>query len=316
MLEVLIPTYNRSAFLRKNLELINDEVAEYGLEGRIRVLVSDNSSTDDTSAMVDEIRGGLKYEVQLYTQAENIGLEKNAVFLLDNAVSNIVMYLGDDDYLGSGYLRYAYDTFMTNPEVSCMVSGIDAVFKDGRKTEFRYRDGLLHRFKRGVTTVLRWSYFGHQLSGLTFRRAGVFDSYTRNERLRNIYPFVFFLAFNMLRGKFIYADSYRTKVTADNSKDWDYDSSGLVSDFMSNYEIVFDSRWLESIAFLQLIRKQSWRLGIGKSLHKTRIGISKFITNDSILFVFKVVLCLYLPVLFLEKVWGKLMLKEISQNNE
>ena len=60
----------------------NDQIESDGLSGKFRILVSNNCSSDDTGEVLDRLRNDLPIELKIFDQTQNIGLEKNAIFLL------------------------------------------------------------------------------------------------------------------------------------------------------------------------------------------------------------------------------------------
>lgn len=94
-LSITIPTYNRSALLR---QLMNRIVAEVppARAGDVEVVISDNASTDDTAAMVEEYRQSLPRLV-LVRQVENLGYDRNMLAAVAAASGDYCWLMGDDD---------------------------------------------------------------------------------------------------------------------------------------------------------------------------------------------------------------------------
>ena len=95
VLTIGIPTYNRSYYLNKCLRHV---FAAIGGDAMFEVYVSDNASTDNTAAVVQEYAaryGNLRYA----RNAENIGPTRNFLKVWQSARGEYVMALGDDDYL-------------------------------------------------------------------------------------------------------------------------------------------------------------------------------------------------------------------------
>ena len=86
-LDVVVPTYNRSALLRKTLESLRRASVPAGLE--VSLLVVDNNSPDDTAAVVQEFAAGpglpiryLREYTQGSWQARNAGIAASTADLL------------------------------------------------------------------------------------------------------------------------------------------------------------------------------------------------------------------------------------------
>jgi len=265
MIDILIPTYNRAEFLAKNILLLNKQIESRGLQKYFRILVSDNCSSDNTSDALSEVEGALSVRMLRYRQEKNIGLEPNALFLLGKATSEYVMYLGDDDYLPDGYLDFVIEKIKEG-SAYCIIAGFSALLSGDVIKPARNADFGVKKYPPGFSTVCKISNFGHQLSGLVTKRDGLYEQYTKNEDLRNIYPFIFFVSYCMMRGNTYYTPKYQVLVSQGNSKDWGYDDSGLLIDIFKNYKIVFKNEPFKAAwASLSFARIQSWRLRIGKN---------------------------------------------------
>jgi abequosyltransferase len=100
LLTLAIPTYNRSGCLRRLLEMLAPQLA-----GRncVELLISDNASTDDTSAILDSFcRRGLKF--RLIRNDTNIGPDGNFEQCFTQAAGKYVWIFGDDDVIVPGGL--------------------------------------------------------------------------------------------------------------------------------------------------------------------------------------------------------------------
>lgn len=262
-LEILIPTFNREPFLRKNLNNIKEQLLSANLNEKVRILISDNASSDGTSKMIDDFRIDNKnIQMKFWSQDTNLGLESNAVFLLSRSVAEYVMYLGDDDYLPTGYIVNVL-RFLQQSDYSCIIPGISALYDDGTIVPSRVAPFEQKEFSKGYRSVLKISHFGHQLSGIVFRRNGVYDAYMQSQEYRNIYPFIFFTAFCILRGTALFAPKFQVLVSQSNPKDWKYDESGLLKDIVKNYSALFGFFSLKKcLAEINFMARQSWRLRI------------------------------------------------------
>ena len=237
LLEILIPTYNRGAYLEKNINLLLSMIEQLNIKDKVQIIVSNNASTDNTVNILQNFHNNLI----VYTQDINIGLEENAVFVLRKSSSKFSMFLGDDDFISKEYLEGVIkyienDYYCIIPAIQAIdVTGIEMgegkIGRDlGVKTSFNDKgyDGALKLFEKG-----------HQLSGVTFLRDGTLESYIKAD-LRNIHPFMYFVGFNCLRGKSIHFTLYPILVTLppQNKKDWGYGDDGLlIARLMSTFAV-------------------------------------------------------------------------------
>jgi cellulose synthase/poly-beta-1,6-N-acetylglucosamine synthase-like glycosyltransferase len=89
-LSIALPTYNRGPLLDTALARLIATVAPYG----IRILVSDNASTDDTAAIVKQ--HAAHYPLLDYVcNAENLGPDGNFEAVLRQTSTRYVWLLGD-----------------------------------------------------------------------------------------------------------------------------------------------------------------------------------------------------------------------------
>ncbi|WP_132955096.1 glycosyltransferase family 2 protein [Rhizobium sp. BK251] len=113
-LSICIPTYNRSAFLRRALEFYQKNI---DFPFTYEIVISDNASTDDTRDVVDEFtRGGLP--IRYFRRQTNGGIEPNAHSAFRHARGDYAIYTADDDRLIMDGIRSAIAYLEQHPEVS------------------------------------------------------------------------------------------------------------------------------------------------------------------------------------------------------
>jgi abequosyltransferase len=101
LLTLAIPTYNRSACLAQLLEVLLPQLAG---ESRVELIISDNSSPDETAAVVESFRK--KGLVVTYSRNEtNIGADANFIRCFEMAGGEYVWIFGDDDVIVPGGLQ-------------------------------------------------------------------------------------------------------------------------------------------------------------------------------------------------------------------
>lgn len=260
LLSILIPTYNRKNELQKNIELLSKYIRELGYQNIIDIIISDNYSNDNTVQMVEKyIEKNKDINIHLYKQFRNNGLERNAVFVLSKSIAKYVMYLGDDDYLKQEYLECVIYEITHNNTITCIVPSIVGVKTDGTITGKRDVDKPTRRYKRGFNSVIALMDKGHQLSGVTFLREGTLKAY-KVGGLSNIYPFMFFVGFNCMRGESLHLTKYPVNVTDGVKKDWGYKDDGLLGDIFNNTYMLFQNNLiLRSIEEFVILKRQTWR---------------------------------------------------------
>ncbi|MEG3656112.1 glycosyltransferase family 2 protein [Arenibacter palladensis] len=263
LLSILIPTYNRSYYLQKNLESLTEFVLNTDETDKIEIIVSNNCSSDDTHHVIPNlIESHSTVIFRYFLQSQNIGLEKNALFTLSQAKGEFVMYLGDDDYIENNYLQEILSNIKKNKNLGNIIPSYMAI--DVNKNNLGFgRDLNLQNayFKAGFENCLNNSWRGHQLSGLVLKRDGLYNAYNNN-CVNNIYLFIYFVSYNCLRGDTIHITNYPVKVTqpGQQNKDWGYGKDGLVSEIFDNYKKlkginIFERSKLE----IKLLDVQDWR---------------------------------------------------------
>lgn len=261
-LSILIPTYNRAPFLLKNLDVLNGFIIKSGLCKDIEVIVSNNFSNDETDKIVRLFqRRNQQLNLKYYLQSENIGLEKNSLFVLNKALGEYVMFLGDDDFIEYDYLVSSFKLLESSNTISCIIPSFLAIdmkgvqIGKGRDTEVKSK-----KFKKGFTNCLENSWRGHQMSGLIFRRPGLFEKYNYFN-VGNIYPFVFFTALSCLNGDCFHLTDYPVRVSqpGQEKKDWTYGSDGLFNEVFDNYKKLPLNRFKKVQLQIRFFRKQGIR---------------------------------------------------------
>lgn len=294
-LDIAIPTYNRADFLDRNLDRLRREIATYRLSSRVSILVSDNGSDDDTGTVLERHSAG----VRALHQGRNIGLEANVLAVLGEAREEYVLFLGDDDFLPPGYLARVVALIDAEANLGCVVPGIKVKYPDGRLRVARPFVFPERRFPPGYWTALRLAHLGHQLSGLVVRREGLIEAYAADPSLHNIYLFVFFVGYSMLRGVTWYLSQWEVEVTEGNPRHWSYDGTYLVSEAIKNYRLMFPhQRTKELAASGMFVAQQAWRLGVGSGVQSAIAGCARFLKTQDVDWRLRVALPLLLPLAY------------------
>ena len=119
-----IPTYNRPALLR---EAIASALAQSYDD--IRVLVSDNASSNETREVVEQFDDP---RLDYVRSDENVGMIGNLNRLISATDTEFLMLLPDDDYLYEKYLELVVAVFDHHPTVGMVHTGFDEVDVDSR----------------------------------------------------------------------------------------------------------------------------------------------------------------------------------------
>lgn len=292
-LSILLPTYNRSGFLLKNLRLLCSYLSTLEKNSDVEVVISNNCSTDDTDIKVkDFIEKHKQFELRYHNHDRNVGLEKNALHVLDKAKGEYVMFLGDDDFISCEYLREILNVISEDHPVSVVIPSFIVVDTEGNKIK-NGRDTKLpnRRYDKGFESCYINSWRGHQLSGLVLKRDGLLSAYEKNN-VGNIYPFIFFVAYSTLQGPTYHLTEYPVQVTdpGQDKKDWNYTEDGLLLDVFDNYiKLPLGSLQITKLQ-LKFIGISSWRLWGSKKTGGTLMRNSaRLMKSDKTNWSFKII---------------------------
>ena len=115
IISITIPTYNRAYLLEKALEALCRQIDEDHLHDQVEIVVSDNCSTDRTEAITRNFISKGRYHIIYNRNAENIGVIKNILKLVELCTAKYWMFYGDDDIIGPGALRAMISGFQSEP---------------------------------------------------------------------------------------------------------------------------------------------------------------------------------------------------------
>ncbi len=263
-LSVLIPTFNRCNFLKRNCSQLIDIILSNKLQNEVQLVISNNHSNDGTFAYLEELRkqnnGGAN--ITVIHQDINIGSVNNVLYLIHNSTSDAVMFLGDDDFLDVHYLPEVIRQLNSNSLLSCIVPSNKAVNEYGEFIGFG-RDLRLPTklYDVGFGSCLENAWRGHQLSGLVFNRALVSAAIKQYE-VNNLYLFIFIVGFSACHGQLLHLTDFPVAVTrpAQSKKAWGYGEDGLISEIFDNFRRLPGlSRNQRTRLELKILDEQYWR---------------------------------------------------------
>ena len=112
VLTIAVPTYNGAKTIRSMLDLLLHQVDE-----RVEVLISDNSSTDETPQILMNYQKCWPF-IRVIRNEKNIGPDANFLSALRLAKGNFVLLLSDDDILIEDSLAGILDFLEHNPDLT------------------------------------------------------------------------------------------------------------------------------------------------------------------------------------------------------
>lgn len=102
ILTIAIPTYNRSGYLKQNLESFVPQCCKY--KENVRIVVSDNASSDNTREVVEYYVNSFPEIVSYVRNDNNIGVQQNFSRCVELSNSKYVFLMGDDDIVCPNFL--------------------------------------------------------------------------------------------------------------------------------------------------------------------------------------------------------------------
>lgn len=121
-----IPTYNRIEILQRCIDGIERDYLRAisinpDLAGRIEVIIVDDGSSDDTSAIVPALQGKVSFPMQ-YHRIENSGPARARNIAFENSDGDIICYIDDDKILHPGYIDsiLAFHERHPSPQAACV----------------------------------------------------------------------------------------------------------------------------------------------------------------------------------------------------
>jgi glycosyltransferase involved in cell wall biosynthesis len=97
ILTIAIPTYNRNKKLLRLLDLLKEEIIRLQLSDVVRIIISDNSDNVETEKGIATFKNDT-IDLQFYKQKENIGFDRNLLFLYQQCISKYIWFISDDDF--------------------------------------------------------------------------------------------------------------------------------------------------------------------------------------------------------------------------
>lgn len=311
-LSILLPTYNRSGYLIKNLNQLSNHIRKSQLQNEVDIIISNNQSPDNTDALVRSfIEENPDIQVKYFIQESNIGLEKNALFVLKQAVNGYVLFLGDDDFLEFDYFSKAIKHIKEHKSTVCVLPSFQSVDINGEIIiKSRGRDlGIKSSLtKKGFKNCLKNSWRGHQLSGLVLKNDNLYTQYKKNN-VSNIYLFIFFISYLCLNGDTYHLTEHPVKITqpGQSNKDWGYGKDGLLNEVFDNYKKLPVNYFQKSYLQLYFFKKQSFRLWMYRQ-HGKKAFIKAFLaiwSTKNSTFGFKLIFPFLVLSLKLKKMMNK-----------
>ncbi|MCW4782451.1 glycosyltransferase family 2 protein [Enterobacter chuandaensis] len=122
VLSIVIPTYNRLKYLNELLDNLLTEITTLEDKASLEIIVSDNASTDNVLAVIEEFREkGLA--VQYSRNDVNIGMDGNFHKCLNLAKGDYFWMFGDDDLIVEGSIKKIIHLLISGENINIISLG-------------------------------------------------------------------------------------------------------------------------------------------------------------------------------------------------
>lgn len=122
LLSILIPTYNRAAFLDSSLEKIVAIIKDYDFE----IVICDNASSDNTSEIVNKWKA-VYSNILYYRQEQNLGYDRNVFTCYTIASGHYLWLLGDSYQIISSQFSTIVSILETKNPTSLIMNAFNKI---------------------------------------------------------------------------------------------------------------------------------------------------------------------------------------------
>jgi glycosyltransferase involved in cell wall biosynthesis len=165
-LSIVIPTYNRAEFLDRCLGLIIPSARKLNIE----IYVSDNSSEDNTGAVVS--RRISEYSLIKYScNSNNLGADKNFQIALGLPVSDYIWLLGDTYWIESVTIDFFIESFLNKKNIpDAVIFNVNKRVIDIGSNDYFDKNKLLSELGWHMTCMSSLVYSRHLIMAANFDR--------------------------------------------------------------------------------------------------------------------------------------------------
>jgi glycosyltransferase involved in cell wall biosynthesis len=137
-----VPVYNGEDYLALALDSLLSQTY-----ANVRVIISDNCSTDHTADICREYAARDR-RVELLQQPENVGMLRNFNYLLERADTPFFLWASHDDLWSENYVERLRAALTDAPDAVLACGDVQEVNEEGEET--------VHRSQRGNTRSYNW----------------------------------------------------------------------------------------------------------------------------------------------------------------
>ncbi|MEO8236795.1 MAG: glycosyltransferase family 2 protein [Flavobacterium sp.] len=271
VLSFCISTYNRAD---KIFKLINDILKYKG--DNIEVIVSDNSSTDDTILELSKIQDD---RFRFFVNSPNIGAIPNYMKAISEGTGEYVFFSTDKDSINASGIYELINFFSNHTYIVAGYSKLD-VCQKAKETIFN----------QGIDSLSNLAYLSYHPTGYFFKnerlkKLDVLKNYTDFERV-GVFPFEFIIAELSMQGKTAIIELplfyMETMEEVENVKSFSYSGAKNNLYFSPHQRFVMSKKYIKHLLSLKLSKIEK-RLIIKKifkySLSSATLGYKLMLEN-------------------------------------
>ena len=148
LITVGIPVFNGEKFLKKRFDSILNQTYK-----NLEIIISDNASTDNTSALCEEFLRKEK-NTQYYRQKKNLGFVSNFNFIIEQSSGKYFVFAAVDDLWEPEFLEKNIQVLEQNSNIVGSISEIDYFGSSQKQTQSKFTLVLKKIVRRQDVNVL------------------------------------------------------------------------------------------------------------------------------------------------------------------
>jgi len=180
-LSIIIPTFNRCNFVKKNVESLLPQLRKY--PSKVELIITDNASTDATQQVLEPIVRSCS-NIKYFRQDQNIGAHKNFYFGISKATKAYSILLGDDDLLAPYFCDTIFSLLEENPDVALIhFNYLQASSRSDRIIVFENHwdtNGFVHKYDKGQDFITAFWDIPSFITSNVFQTSLYLDSLKEN----------------------------------------------------------------------------------------------------------------------------------------
>ncbi len=173
LLSICIPSYNRTDELVRLLNSIDCQ------RDAVEIVICEDKSPRraEIAHAVHEFKSKSQYKINYYENNVNLGYDGNIRHLIEVAIGEFVLFMGDDDFFIAGALDRFISFLKENSDAGYILRAYYMEHEDGTLEIFRYHNGV-KRFEPNPS-VAAWLFKRTvSIGGVTFKRESALKAAT------------------------------------------------------------------------------------------------------------------------------------------